>query len=192
MRPRQLHQLNRLSDVELLEATTGSEPDAFAIFYRRYRRPVMGLFLRRTRDPELSADLMGETFAAALVSLAQGVEPVRSPASWLLQIAHNKLIDSVRRGRVEETARAQLHFEPIALDDDDLLRIQQLTDTGEDLLNAARRELPSEQWEALRARVIDERDYPDIARSLSCSELVVRKRVSRALQRLRLTLREAP
>jgi RNA polymerase sigma-70 factor (ECF subfamily) len=127
-----------------------------------------------------------------LLSLAQGGEPVRSPASWLLQIAHSKLIDSVRRGRVEEIARTQLHFEPIALDDDELLRIDQLTNSGDDLLNAARRELPADQWQALRARVIDEHDYPEIARSLSCSELVVRKRVSRALKRLRLTLREAP
>lgn len=30
---------------------------------------------------------------------------------------------------------------------------------------------------AVRARVIDERDYGEIARSLGCSEMVIRKRV---------------
>jgi DNA-directed RNA polymerase specialized sigma24 family protein len=38
---------------------------------------------------------------------------------------------------------------------------------------------------AVRARVIDEDAYPDIAERLRCSEQVVRKRVSRGLARLR-------
>jgi len=40
----------------------------------------------------------------------------------------------------------------------------------------------------LLARIVDERDYPEIAESLECSELVVRKRVSRALEALRASL----
>ena len=47
------------------------------------------------------------------------------------------------------------------------------------------RRLPPEQREAVRARVLDERDYADIARELHTSELVVRKRVSRGLATLR-------
>jgi len=45
--------------------------------------------------------------------------------------------------------------------------------------------LPADQLQALRARVIDEREYDEIARDLDCSEAVVRKRVSRALSTLR-------
>ena len=37
----------------------------------------------------------------------------------------------------------------------------------------------------MQARVIDELDYDEIATALSCSELVVRKRVSRGLAQLR-------
>ena len=51
-------------------------------------------------------------------------------------------------------------------------------------------ELPGDQREAVRARVIDERDYPDIAKDLRCSEAVVRKRVSRGLGKLRARLEE--
>ncbi|MGO9763978.1 MAG: sigma factor-like helix-turn-helix DNA-binding protein [Solirubrobacteraceae bacterium] len=43
----------------------------------------------------------------------------------------------------------------------------------------------SELLDALRARILDERDYAQIARELRCSEAVVRKRVSRALRTLR-------
>jgi RNA polymerase sigma-70 factor (ECF subfamily) len=45
--------------------------------------------------------------------------------------------------------------------------------------------LPVEQREAVRARVLEERSYEQIATDLECSKSVVRKRVSRGLARLR-------
>ena len=53
------------SDAVLL-AGTRADPDAFAAFYRRYERLVLGYLLRRTGDPELAGDLAAEVFAAAL------------------------------------------------------------------------------------------------------------------------------
>ena len=48
--------------------------------------------------------------------------------------------------------------------------------------------LPSDERAAVRARIVDERDYADIAAELECSESVVRKRVSRGLARVRQQL----
>jgi RNA polymerase sigma factor (sigma-70 family) len=45
--------------------------------------------------------------------------------------------------------------------------------------------LPAEQRAAVRGRVIDGRDYEELARELDCSEMVVRQRVSRGLRALR-------
>jgi RNA polymerase sigma-70 factor (ECF subfamily) len=53
---------------------------------------------------------------------------------------------------------------------------------------ALARDLPPDQWEAIEARILEERDYDDVARSLGLSEFVVRKRVSRGLARLRKAL----
>ena len=50
------------------------------------------------------------------------------------------------------------------------------------------RELPAHEADALRARILEERDYAEIAGRLRCSQAVVRKRVSRALVRLRRQL----
>jgi DNA-directed RNA polymerase specialized sigma24 family protein len=52
--------------------------------------------------------------------------------------------------------------------------------------------LPPPQREAISAHVIDEKTYPAIAESLSCSEMVVRQRVSRGLRTLRTRLEENP
>jgi RNA polymerase sigma-70 factor (ECF subfamily) len=105
------------------------------------------------------------------------------PVAWLLGIARNKLFESYRRGRVEAAARERLGLEPLVLDDSDLAAVDELSES--DLVEQLANLLPADQLQALRARVINERDYDEIARDLQCSEAVVRKRVSRALSTLR-------
>jgi DNA-directed RNA polymerase specialized sigma24 family protein len=84
---------------------------------------------------------------------------------------------SRRRGRVDARARRRLGMAPLVLTDEAIERISDLDHTALGL--------PDEQQAAVKARVIDERDYPDIAKDLRCSEAVVRKRVSRGLGALR-------
>ena len=68
--------------------------------------------------------------------------------------------------------------------DSDIERVLQVA-AETDLLLRLADELPPEQFDALRARVLDEHGYREIARQLQCSPAVVRKRVSRALATLR-------
>lgn len=51
-------------------------------------------------------------------------------------------------------------------------------------------DLPDEQGEAIRLRVLEEQDYAELSDHLECSEAVVRKRVSRGLAGLRRKLGE--
>ncbi len=176
------------SDAWLLAATVAGEREAFAVFYRRYVSRVAGLLMRQTRDREVTADLVAEVFAAVLLA----AEKFRGdgPAwPWVCGVAQNKLKESWRHGKVEDRARRRLHLEPAALADEDLERIEamgQETNVVE-LLEG----LPERQRRAVQARVLDERNYADIAQELSCSELVVRQSVSRGLARLRSALEEA-
>jgi len=92
---------------------------------------------------------------------------------------------------VESSARRRLGFEPVVLEDLDLGRVEELASLGDDgyverLLGA----LPPEQRDAVRARVLDERSYAEIAVELQCSEAVVRQRVHRGLSRVRERLKE--
>ncbi|HWD76280.1 MAG TPA: sigma-70 region 4 domain-containing protein, partial [Solirubrobacteraceae bacterium] len=45
--------------------------------------------------------------------------------------------------------------------------------------------LPAAERDAVRARIVEGRDYRDLAVQLRCSESVVRQRVSRGLARIR-------
>jgi RNA polymerase sigma factor (sigma-70 family) len=175
---------DRRSDAELL-ATTATDRRAFAVFYRRHVTSVLTYLMSRTGRPELAADICAEVFAAALEA-PNNYDPVRGAArSWLFAMASSRLVDAARRGTVEERARARLGMPVLELSDADLARIDELgADACERLLHG----LPKEQREAVRSRVIEERDYAEIAASVGLSEHVIRKRVSRGLTALRTQL----
>ncbi|MGO9322899.1 MAG: RNA polymerase sigma factor [Solirubrobacteraceae bacterium] len=176
--------LSRCSDEELLEIGL-DDAQAFGVFYDRYERPLLAFFRRATGRADLAADLTAEVFAVALASLGAFRSELGNARAWLFGIARHELAQSWRRGRVEARARRRLGMEPMMLSDDDLERIDELSAAAPldslRLLDA----LPVEQRSAVRGRVIDGRDYEDLAREFDCSELVVRQRVSRGLRALR-------
>jgi RNA polymerase sigma factor (sigma-70 family) len=172
------------SDVDLLRASREGG-SGFAVFYRRHRDAVLAFHAQRVADAERAADLTAETFAAALLGVHDPAREVPEvPVAWLFSIARRKLIDSYRRGVVEDAARRRLALERIAVDELDIERINATAGATDVALELAR-QLPPDQFEALRARVLDERDYAEIARAQNCSEAAVRMRVSRALKTLR-------
>jgi RNA polymerase sigma factor (sigma-70 family) len=172
------------SDDQLL-AAADRDGAAFTEFYRRYERAMLAFFLRRTQDAELAADLTAEVFATVMLACRR-YRPGEAPATaWLFGIAQNKLADSRRRGRVQDEARRRLRMAPLVLDDDDLRRVEACA--GADALLDT---LPADERAAVRARVLEEQSYEEIAGRLECSQAVVRKRVSRGLARLRNHLGE--
>lgn len=175
-------------DDDALLALTPRRPEAFAVFYRRHERMMLGFFMRRTSEPELAADLAAETFAAALTSVRR-FDPARAPAlAWVFGIAHNQLRRARRKGRVEDRARRQLGMPPVVLEDEVLERIERLG--GDDRVAALLQRLSPDQARAVRARIIDEQPYGRITAEVRCSESVVRQRVSRGLATLRSIVKE--
>ena len=165
------------------ELIRDGDPDAFAAFYRRHAPVLLGWLVRQTRDPELAADLLGETFAEALDGCHR-YDPRRGPAvGWLYGIARRQLGRARRKGAVEDRARRRLGIPPLELTDAGLERLERLAEAQE--VRAALASLPDDMREAVEARLIAERPYPQIAASLKTSESVVRKRVSRGLAGLR-------
>lgn len=173
-------------DAALLAAAAAGDERAFEVFYGRYLGPVIGFHLRRSGSRELAFDLAAETFAALVASIDR-FDPERGTAvGWLFGIASNTLLKSLRAGRVEAEARTRLRYEPVQLDDQDLIRVDELASLNdESRLAMLLARLPDEQREALLARVVEERSYGEIAADMQCSEALVRQRVKRGLGSLR-------
>lgn len=187
---REREDLGRASDADLLAAIAARDGNAFRVFYRRHLPAVLSYLVRGTRDPEAAADLAAEVFAAVLLASKRYRADHSSAAPWVLGIAHKKLLMSLRRGRIESRARRRLHFQAVEFEDQDFERIEATADSGAGRLAQLVARLPADERFAVHARVVEERSYKEIAAELACSELVVRKRVSRGLARVREQLED--
>ena len=168
------------TDEQLLSARDAA---SFERFYCRHVESLLGYFGRRTRDPELAADLCAETFAAALAGRHRYRPEAGAAAAWLYGIGSKKLADAQRRGYAERRARRRLGMERIELSDDDAAHIERLA-AGDDARMLMAQLAPG-QRDAITARVLEERPYDDIAADLHISQAVARKRVSRGLAAMR-------
>lgn len=170
---------NSRTDAELLAASL-SEPDAFAVFYRRYVHMVAGVVARRIAQGDV-ADVVAEVFAAVLVHRRR-FDPERGSAGqWLTGIATNKAAEAARRGAVEARLCQRLGIDRGVIADAVEL------DRGDSELLAV---LPADQRRAVEARVLADKPYGQIAREEAVSEQAARKRVSRGLRALRSRLGE--
>jgi RNA polymerase sigma factor (sigma-70 family) len=177
--------LDQATDERLLAAIAARDGRAASVFYRRHLPAVLAYLMRETRDPEAAADLAAEVFAAVLLASRRYRAEGLSAGPWVIGIAHNKLLMSLRKGRIESRARRRLHFEAVEFEDQDLERVEVTAGHGVGRLAQFVARLPPDERFAVTARVIEERSYREIAAQLACSELVVRKRVSRGLARVR-------
>lgn len=185
----------RRSDAELAAATAG-DCEAFGELYRRHEASVLQFFLHWTQSAELAADLTAETFASALRSLPTFDASRGELRGWLFGIARHVLARSLDRGRVEDAARRRLGMPRLLVDDEALERIEALGGSAPgsapaDLdLRAALAELSEPLRVAVTGRVLEEREYRELAAALNTSESVVRQRVRRGLARLRARIEE--
>jgi RNA polymerase sigma factor (sigma-70 family) len=179
-----------LSDTELL-ARSEEDPSAFAEFYRRHERAVVAFAGRLVRDAELTVDVAAETFARAYES--RDALEADHARGWLLGIARHVVFAAWRAGRVESDARRRLGMERVAVGEETLRAVEQaVLESEQAVVETWLADLPAEQQEAIRRRVLEEGEYEDIARDLKCSPAVVRQRVSRGLGALRRAAMEDP
>lgn len=173
----------RLSDDELL-GRTAEDREAFGMFYDRHVRAVLIELRRRGLPADEALDLTAEVFAAALVA-SRRYRPGEAPArAWLLGIAKNKLAHRHRRAAIETAARRKLGMARLTYSDEALERVDELLDAEGSTYTNGTAALPPAEREAVVARVIEERDYDEIAASSGATPAAIRQRVSRGLAKL--------
>lgn len=174
---------SRLPDDELLRLTA-VDREAFGEFYDRHVTAVLAELRGRGLPTDEALDLTAEVFANALLA-SRRYRPGEAPArAWLLGIARNKLAHRHRRMGVEATARRRLGMPHLTYSDDALERVEELLDAESQRYTNGAAALPPAEREAVIARVIEERDYDEIAAASGVSPAAVRQRVSRGLAKL--------
>ena len=170
------------------------DPSTFADVYVEYHEQVLRFFARRTFDPETAFDLMAETFAELFAHIDgfRG-ETEEQGRAWMWTVARHQLYRWRERGIVERRSIERLGMPIATLGQVEYERIEDLADLQRvrPQLEQALDQLGSEQREALRLRVLEHREYDDIAQQCGASPQVIRARVSRGLRQLAKSLAEA-
>lgn len=156
--------------------------------YAAHREPLLRYFARRTADAEVALDLWAETFAQAVKSQRRyrGGSSDEEQAGWLYGIARNQLAMYVRRGHAEQRAVARLGIERPPASEALLRAVEQhaaMADVRTQIADALAT-LSDDTRQAVELRVVHERSYADVARTLAITETAARARVSRGLQSL--------
>jgi RNA polymerase sigma factor (sigma-70 family) len=170
------------TDAQLLAAAP-TDAHAFRELYERYAERIHRFQFGRTRDHDAALDLTAETFAQAWLSRARFEDRASgSAAPWLYAIARHVLVASVRRSRLEQSARERLGL-LAALD-----RPQVAAEPSEGWLEGlddALLELTPEKRNAVQLHVVGELSYDEVGRVAGTTPGAARVRVHRGLAALR-------
>ena len=163
------------------------DPDDISRIYELHAADLLRFCARRTLQAEVAIDLVAETFAQAFAHRAQfRGHGDREALAWIFGIARHELSGYFRRGVVDQRAMAAIGLRVVALTDADYERVEEFADLRSQRAAVAEAlaGLSFDHREALRLRVVEERSYPEVARTLDVTEQTARARVSRALRAL--------
>jgi RNA polymerase sigma factor (sigma-70 family) len=167
------------TDLQLLARYTrhGAE-DAFAELVRRHLDLVFSAALRQVRSPQLAEEVTQSAFTD-LARQAHRLAPDTILTAWLYQVTRRTAIDVVRR-----EARRQLR-EQVACELNAMNTAAADWTHIEPLLDEAMHALDETDRAALLLRYFENKSLREVGQTLGTNEDAARKRVSRAVERLR-------
>ncbi|HLS84493.1 MAG TPA: RNA polymerase sigma factor [Arenimonas sp.] len=176
------------TDEELMLAYGAGEVAAFQALYARHRNGLFRYLLRQLRDGALAEELFQEIWQR-VISARERWRPDARFATWLYQIAHNRLADHWRalqhRPEAPEEARAMVE----AIPDPDGPERQLSAFEERRRLQLALEELPAEQREVLLLRLEQELSLEEIGRITGVGRETVKSRLRYGMDKLRARLR---
>jgi RNA polymerase sigma factor (sigma-70 family) len=182
------------SDETLMARYGRGDAAAFELLYRRHEMRIWRYLMRNVGNRATTDDLMQEVWFAVARD-APRYKPSARFTTWLFTIAHNRMIDSIRR------SRPQASLDALGYDSESVL--EQLTaDAGTgpfgaaaagdqaDALNDALDKLPEEQREAFLLQIEGDLSVEEIAAITDSSFETAKSRLRYARSKLRELLKD--
>jgi RNA polymerase sigma-70 factor (ECF subfamily) len=173
------------TDEELMLAYAGGDLLAFEMLYRRHRGMLYRFLLRTLRHRADADELFQDTWSR-LIAARERYRPEAKFTTWLLQIAHNLIVDRFRRHKPEasheetETVFRNLDAPEGEQPDRVLTEFEQRR-----RLQLALEELPDEQRVTFLLRVESGLGLEEIAAITGAGRETVKSRLRYALARIR-------
>lgn len=176
------------TDEELMLAYGAGDVAAFQTLYSRHRGPLFRHLARQVRDAALAEELFQDVWQR-VITARERYRPDAKFATWLYQIAHN---------RVTDHWRAKQHRPEAPADADELAARVPDPETPERQLSAfeerrrlqlALEELPDDQREVVLLRLEQELSLEEIGEITGVGRETVKSRLRYAMDKLRARLR---
>lgn len=179
-----------VSDEALFAGYAAGDPDAAAVFVRRFETQVYGLALAIVAVPGDAEDVAQEAFVRAWRYAASFDERRGSVAPWLLRVTRNVALDHLRaRGRRAEPV-GELPTDLLADPDDLAEDVADAVGRHDDAARVAgvMRSLPDAQRQALVAVTMLGFTTREVSQMVAVPQATVKTRLRLALRKLRAEL----
>ncbi len=170
-----------LDDRALIKAIAGGDAKALERLFTRNQTRVFRYLVRVVRNEAMAEELLNEVFLGVWQGAAR-YEGRSEPTTWLLSIAHNKAVSSLRKKReisgYDEDAAGQIEDE----DDTPEVTLQKVDKAGQ--IRQAMKGLSAEHREILDLVYYQEQSVSEVAEVLSIPEATVKTRMFYARKKL--------
>lgn len=175
-----------MQDEERLVRRAQQEPEAFAQLYEEYFDKIYRYIAIRVGNEAEAEDLTQQVFLKALKSIPSFRWKGIPFSAWLYRIAHNQVVDYLRRKTKHATESLDGMVKATVSDDNPQLEFERKVDI-EQLLLATKR-LTGAQREVISLRFTSELSIAEVARIMGKSEGAVKALQHSAIVALRKVL----
>lgn len=184
------------SDEALMLRYASGDVRAFEELYRRHELRVWRYLQRNLSNRAITDELMQEVWFS-VARAAKGYRPMARFTTWLLTLAHNRLVDALRATRHHPPASGPAHGTDASGVARELAADRQMepheraqSEQHVAMLLSAIRQLPQEQREAFLLHAEGELTLAEIAQVTSTSFETAKSRLRYARAKLRQLLQE--
>lgn len=181
-----------LDDQQLLQRICGQEKDALNALYTRYASPVYSLAMNMLKQPPLAEEVTQDVFLNIWLKAASFRPDRGQPRSWIMSVAHHRIIDVIRARRRAVVMTDPADYEMLeALPARDASVETQVTQNLErERIRQALDTLPESQRQVVEMAYFQGYSQSEMAELLGQPLGTVKTRVRLALQKLRTALQD--
>ena len=165
-------------DITLLKEYAGGDESAFTALFKRHVHLVYSAALRQTRNPSHAEEVTQAVFIL-LARKAKSLSPKTVLSGWLYQAARLTTASLIKREIRRQRREQEVYMQTLTKPETSLW--EQIAP----LLDEAMGRLGEQDRNAIVLRFFENRTPQEVAAALALNEVTARKRVSRALEKLR-------
>lgn len=179
-------------DVQLILDIGSGDEKALEAVYDRYAHRIYSLAMSVLKDEGLAEDAVQEVFSNIWQKASSYRPEMSAPGTWIMSVAHHKIVDFYRSRRRTTDHTAQPEMETLMRVPDQKLSVEQQVERSFNarLVRAALLELPEEQSQPLYLSAWHGYSQSEIAKMLDIPLGTVKTRMRLGMQKLKAALEE--